>query len=116
VAAGPGVKFDPSLLPGNVLGFLRKDGNDQGIFYSNGTRGPKGQIRTAAWSPDGTRVVFHKRVAFARKPWVKTFSKNAGYELTLTPVLPSFDVAGERVVPSVGARPRPPQSGKPVRA
>jgi len=107
VAAGPGVKFNPSLLPGNVLGFVRKDGNDQGIYYSNGTRGPKGQIRTAAWSPDGSRVVFHKRVTFTRKPWVKTFSKNANYELTLTAALPAFNATGDRFVTIVGAGPNP---------
>ena len=56
----------------------------EGIHYSNGTRGPKGAIRTAAWSPDGTQVVFHKRLTFERKPWVKTWSRNPGYELTLT--------------------------------
>jgi Tol biopolymer transport system component len=101
VPAGPGVKFNPSLLPGDVIGFLRKDG-DQGIFYSNGKRGPAGQIRTAAWSPDGTRVVYHKRVTFTRKPWVKTFSKNANYELTLTAALPSFNPMGDRFVAIAG--------------
>jgi len=105
VAAGPGVKFNPSLLPGNIVGFLRKDGADQGIYYSNGTRGPKGQIRTAAWSPDGTQVVFHKRIAFTRKPWVKTFSKNPNYELTLTAALPAFNATGDRFVTIVGAGP-----------
>jgi TolB protein len=102
---GPGVKFNPSVLPGGVLGFLRKDGNDQGIYYTNGTRGPKSQIRAAAWSPDGTRVVFHKRVAFTRQPWMKTFSKNPNYELTLTGGLPSFSPSGDRFVTIGGAGP-----------
>src|SRR6266851_3547010 len=84
VAAGPGVKFNPSFLPAENVGYIRKDAADPGIFYSNGTRGPKGQIRSASWSPDGTRVVFHRKVAFTRKTWVKTFSRNPGYELTLT--------------------------------
>jgi TolB protein len=101
VPAGAGVKFNPSLLPGDVIGFLRKDG-DQGIYYSNGKRGPAGQIRTAAWSPDGTRVVYHKRVTFTRKPWVKTFSKNANYELTLTAGQPSFNPMGDRFVAIAG--------------
>lgn len=94
--AGPGVKFDPSPLAGNVVGYIRKDGDDAGIHYSNGKRGPAGQIRTAAWSPDGTQVVFHRRITFDRKPWVKTFSRHQDYELTLTSGGPSFNPAGDK--------------------
>jgi TolB protein len=94
--AGPGVKFNPSILSGDVLAYIRRDGDERGIHYSNGKRGPSGEIRTAAWSPDGTQVVFHKRVTFQRKPWVKTWSKNPQYELTLTNGGPSFSPAGDR--------------------
>jgi TolB protein len=96
VPAGPGVKFNPSFVSADTLGYIRKDGEDPGIYYSNGTRGPKGQIRTASWSPDGSRVVFHKKVTFQRKPWVKTFSRNPDYELTLTGMQPSFSPSGDR--------------------
>jgi TolB protein len=96
LAAGPGVKFNPSMLRGGTLAFIRRDGSDEGIHYSNGTRGPKGQIRTAAWSPDGSHVVFHKRIPFERKPWVNTWSRHPDYRLTLTSGGPSFSPTGDR--------------------
>ena len=63
LTAGPGVKMNPSPLPGNEIGYIRKDTADPGIYYSSGRRGPAGQIRAASWSPDGSHVVFHKRLA-----------------------------------------------------
>jgi TolB protein len=44
-------------------------------------------------------------VTFDRKPWVKAYSKNPGYELTLTSGGPSFSPAGDRFafVGSAGA-------------
>ncbi len=90
------MKFNPSILSGDVLAYIRRDGDERGIHYSNGKRGPAGEIRTAAWSPDGTQVVFHKRVTFQRKPWVKTWSRNPQYELTLTNGGPSFSPTGDR--------------------
>jgi TolB protein len=95
--SGPGVKFNPSILSGGVLAYIRRDdAKERGIHYANGQRGPAGEIRTAAWSPDGRRVVFHKRVTFERKPWVKTWSRHARYELTLVNGGPSFSPAGDR--------------------
>jgi len=103
--SGPGVKFNPSILADGELAYLRKDGGAAaaGIYYASRGRGPKGDIRTASWSPDGTRVVFHKRQPAPGATWKRTFSRNADYELTLTGQLPSFSPAGDRFV--VGARP-----------
>ena len=103
--SGPGVKFNPSILADGELAYLRKDGGAAaaGIHYASRGRGPKGDIRTASWSPDGTRVVFHKRQPAAGATWKRTFSRNADYELTLTGQLPSFSPSGDRFV--VGARP-----------
>ena len=105
VNVGPGVKFNPSFLPRDVVGYIRKDGDAQGIYYSDGARGPQGPIRAASWSPDGSRVVFHKRLAAPPTTWKRIWSRNPDYELTLTGILPSFSPAGDRF--AMTARPAP---------
>ena len=77
---------------------MRKDGDDAGIYYTSGTRGPRGNVRVAAWSPDGSRVVFHRRLTAPPTSWLKTFSRHPDYELAFTSVLPSFNPAGDRFV------------------
>jgi TolB protein len=96
VAAGPGVKINPSPLAGNRIGYIRKDTAEAGIYYTGGGRGPRGDIRTASWSPDGTRVVFHRRLNIPRPTTGerKTFSRNPNYELSLTGILPAFSPSG----------------------
>jgi TolB protein len=108
VPTGPGVKMDPSPLPGNELGYVRKDTVDpgSGIYYASGRRGPRGDVRVASWSPDGKRVVYHKRLSAPIAPLRKTFSRSPEYELTLTGTfLPSFSPAGDRFV--TNSRPSP---------
>ena len=58
----PGRKINPSALPGNDVGYIRKDNGEpgSGIYYTSGKRGPRGDVRTASWSPDGKYVVFHR--------------------------------------------------------
>lgn len=113
VPSGPGVKFNPSPV-GDAMAFIRKDaaGSGAGIYYTNGSRGPKGDVRSASWSPDGSRVVFHKRVAAPPPVWRPTWSRNPSYALTLTGILPSFSPAGDRFV-TTG---RPPAPGVPFGA
>jgi Tol biopolymer transport system component len=98
VASGAGVKFNPSFV-GATIGYIRKDSaGPAGIYYADGRRGPVGDVRSAAWSPDGTRVVFHTRMTAPPTTWRKTFSRLPGYELTLTGILPSFSPSGDRFV------------------
>ena len=97
IPAGPGVKFNPSFLPADAVGYVRKD-VPAGIFYTGGKTGPKGDVRSAAWSPDGTRVAFHRRQTAPPTNWLKTFSRNPQYELTLTGIMPAYNTAGDKFV------------------
>jgi Tol biopolymer transport system component len=98
LAAGPGAKMNPCPLPGNDVGYIRKDTEEAGIYYTSGRRGPRGAIRAASWSPDGTRVVFHKRSANPPRTMRRTFSRNPNYELSLMGILPAYSPSGREFV------------------
>ena len=91
-----GVNLNPVLVHGDLMAWIRRDGETRGIQYADGTRGPAGEIRAASWSPDGKQVVFHKRIAFTRKSWVKSYSRNAQFELVLGRQAPAFSPDGAR--------------------
>ena len=96
--AGAGLKFNPWLVAGTDLAYIRKDSAAPGIYYASGARGPQGQIRSASWSPDGRRVAYHKRLDAPPTTWKPIWSRNPEYELTLTGILPSFSPDGEHFV------------------
>ncbi len=97
--AGPGVKMNPSPLAPQDVGYIRKDTDDAGIYYLSGRRGPRGAIRAASWSPDGSQVVFHKRLTTSRPPvGQKLFSRNPNYELISAGPLPAFSPSGKEFV------------------
>jgi Tol biopolymer transport system component len=99
VPAGAGIKFNPAFVR-ETVGYIRKDkaAPGAGIYYADGSAGPKGDIRAASWSPDGSRVVFHRRLAATPPTWCKAYSFQAGYELIRTGILPSFSPSGDRFV------------------
>src|SRR5262249_32620768 len=95
--SGPGVKMAPAFV-GNDVGYIRKD-KPAGIAYASGKSGPQGRVRGAAWSPDGRRVVYHKRLdrstpdtSIGSKMWTRLPS----YDLRLGGMQPSFDPSGMR--------------------
>jgi TolB protein len=97
---GPGVKIFPSLLSSGEAAYVRRDPQAQGVFYSNGKAGPAGDVRWPSWSPDGSQLVYG-RLATAQVPSSasrKVWSRNPGYELVSTGILPAYDRSGERFV------------------
>jgi TolB protein len=96
VPAGAGVKIAPAFLAGHEVAFIRKDAKSAGIRYGSGKDGPRGDLRSAAWSPDGTRVAFHKRLPAGTGVGHRMWSRLPGYDLTLGGMQPSFHPSGDR--------------------
>ncbi len=108
--AGPGVKINPSPLPGTDVGYVKKDKTDpgSGIYYISGKRGPSGDIRTATWSSDGKLVVFEKRLNVPLPSLANIFTSNPNYELALTATfIPGFSPSGDRFVTNSRPSPKP---------
>jgi hypothetical protein len=102
VIAGPGAKMNPHVLPSGELAYIRKDGATSGIFYGAGRPGPAGLVRSASWSPDGTRVVYHKLLSLPRPEtlWRGIPSRDPRYELFATDngLGGVFDERGQRML------------------
>ncbi|MGZ5370152.1 MAG: TolB family protein, partial [Aeromicrobium sp.] len=101
IDAGDGVKMHPSILPGGDIAYIRKDaaGPGAGIYSVSGPRGPRGDVRGASWSPDGSQVVFHRRIRAEIPAWTPTSSRDARYRLImLAGQLASFNPTGDRYV------------------
>lgn len=98
VSAGPGVKMSPAILPSGEIAYVRKDTGAPGIFYGTGRPGPAGAVRSPSWSPDGTRIVYHKIISEEARDWQKTWSRDPEYDLIFTRWLPAFNPTGERFV------------------
>jgi len=105
VKSPTGLNYNPSFLPSGDIGYIRKNAPDPGVYYVSGARGPTGDVRAAAWSPDGMRVAYHKRLTASPTTWLKAFSRNPRYELMLTSILPAFNRTGDRFVTT--GRPAP---------
>jgi TolB protein len=96
--AGAGEKFAPTPLASGAVAWLRKDIGAAGIYYDGGRPGPKGAIRSASWSADGARVVFHKAVATLPNNWRPLWGPNRGFKLVMSSMMASFNAAGDRFV------------------
>jgi Tol biopolymer transport system component len=98
IAAGPGVKLQPAVLPSGQIGYLRSDKTINGIFYGTGTPGPKGgMLLSPSWSPDGKRVVYSRLDRKSGLEPAKQWSRNKDFELFSADLLPNYDLTGEHL-------------------
>ncbi|MEO8313193.1 MAG: hypothetical protein ABI645_00220 [Pseudomonadota bacterium] len=93
VTSGPGLKSSPQFLPDGRIGYLMKavskDMPQPGIFYSDGSRGPLGVVRSPSWSPDGRQVVYYKLDIRNRAHFTQLYSWDKTREYRYTDVFPT---------------------------
>jgi Tol biopolymer transport system component len=93
VTSGPALKVNPQTLPDGRLGYVikgtPKDGPKVGIVYSDGKRGPEGEVRSPSWSPDGKLVVYYRIDVKNRAQNSRLYSWDRKREYRYTDVFPA---------------------------
>jgi len=59
-ASGRGLKVAPQMLGVDRVAYLVKAGPSATIAFSTGEKGATGDIGSPSWTPDGSRVVYHR--------------------------------------------------------
>ncbi len=93
VTSGPALKVNPQYLPGGRMGYVikgtPKDGPKLGVAYSDGARGPDGDVRSPSWSPDGKSLVYYRIDVKNRPQFAKLYSWDKKHEYRYTDVFPA---------------------------
>ena len=96
--AGPGLKLIPQFLTPEKIGYLAKAGPKAGLNYTGSATTVKGKMRSPAWSPDGSKVIYEKVDFAPRQQNQLLYSWDPKYEYRYTDVFPNFSKDGKLVV------------------
>ena len=93
VTTGPALKVNPQYLQDGRIGYVikgtPKDGPQLGVIYSDGKRGPQGEVRNPSWSPDGKSLVYYRIDVKNRPQFSKLYSWDKKHEYRYTDVFPT---------------------------
>ena len=96
LTSGNGEKWSPRWLSNQQVAYVG-GGPEGGIEYTNGVAGTRGQFNGPSWSPDGTRMVFHREVDRAWPPHRRWPSLDPQFKLIRTGVFPAYSPSGEQM-------------------
>jgi Tol biopolymer transport system component len=95
---GPGLKVFPQFLNAMEIGYHRKGGPDEGLYYTSRRPGFKATLRSPTWSPDGKTVIYEK-VDFKPRPQnQRLHSWDPDWEYRHTDVFPMLSRDGKLVI------------------
>jgi TolB protein len=94
IAAGEGEKWTPRALSADRVGYASRDG----LEFTSGAAGERGDFRAPYWSSDARSVVFHRDVdAAAWPPHRRVPSRDARFDLVRTGIFPTWSPDGARL-------------------
>ena len=99
--SGPGLKVSPQYLSATRIGYLMKAaprGMQTGLAFTTGGIGTDGTFRNPSWSPDGTRVVYHRPDFTARPQNQPLYSWDPEADYRYTDVFPQFSKDGRLAI------------------
>lgn len=97
---GAGAKFFPQHISDTEIGYLRKGGTSEGLYTTAGIyyNSTNTTIRSPAWSPDGTKVVYEK-IGWSVRPQNKLlYSWDPDFEYRFTDVFPHISLQNRVVI------------------
>ena len=87
---GPGLKVYHQFLGANEIGYLRKGGPEEGIYYTSDRPGFKRAVRAPAWFHGGKTLIYEKHDFKARSQNKPLYSWSQDWEYRHTDVFPAL--------------------------
>ena len=94
---GAGEKLSPRWLSENRIGYISRL-NNEGLEFTNGAAGARGEFNSPSWSVDGKRMVFHRETDSGYPPFRSNYSRDKQFRLIRTGVFPSFAPSGDNFI------------------
>jgi Tol biopolymer transport system component len=98
LAAGTGVKRSPRLLASGDVAYVSPDG----LESVKGSHGARGDFGIPGWSPDASKIVFHRETDAIWPPFQHSSGRDRGFRLIRTGIFPSYSPSGDRLVCNTG--------------
>ncbi len=87
----------PKWLADGRIGY-KTSGENGGIQFTKGHAGAKGEFGNPFWSPNGSKLLFHREVNLQRPPFKKLYSRDKQFQLIRTGIFPSFSSDGTQLI------------------
>lgn len=99
--SGAGLKMFPQYVADDTIAYLIKGGSNGGLnytSYADGHAAVLGEMRSPAWSPDGTKVIYEKMGYTARTMEKQLYSWDDEWHYRFTDVFPQLSLQGKLVM------------------